>query len=490
MGNASPTQSMSLSSFHNFGDVAAEDDAVLDYFLSTNAVQRIQDNKVLLVLGRKGTGKTAIVRYITEGSNDPMARALNLRDYPWNIHASRVDRGASDIEAYVSSWRYLIAVELATMVLAKSLQARQIPDYKMLEAYLTDNYGGVTPRSSDILRPQKQKTRRIVLRPVVLGNALGEIEMARTDSDHQLGFELNVVSQAIIAAAVSIAAYSFVGPLSLHFDELDQGMSKMDEQRSRMLIGLILAARETRRETETYVTPVSPVVYLRTDLWDDLDFSDKNKISMTTTLNLEWNGKTLLDLINARLRAKLSADATWETVVSSDLVRGSQTKWNHLLARTFRRPRDMISFLNVTLREAKKRNEEPTLLINKDIVASREEYSVYLKKELDDEIRPHWPKWEEAIQACSALGTISFERADFEREYEQRRSHDNDVGAGDALALLYRFSAIGYLKRSGYGGSSWTFHYMEPEAGWDVAAKRFSVHLGLKEYAKLRESRA
>ena len=101
----------SLARFDTFGDVAAEDDAVLDYFLSTNAVQRVEKGDAFLVLGRKGTGKTAIVRYLTEGTSNELTKALNLRGYPWNVHASRIDHGASDIEAYVSSWRYLIAVD-------------------------------------------------------------------------------------------------------------------------------------------------------------------------------------------------------------------------------------------------------------------------------------------------------------------------------------------------------------------------------------------
>jgi hypothetical protein len=57
----------------------------------------------------------------------------------------------------------------------------------------------------------------------------------------------------------------------------------------------------------------------------------------------------------------------------------------------------------------------------------------------------------------------------------------------EALELLYRFSVIGYERRSGYGGSSWSFHYTSPEVGWDSRAGRFKVHLGLKEFAKLRD---
>src|SRR5258705_5618038 len=96
---------VSLRDLVSFGDVAVEDDAVLDYFLTTDAVTRIKTGDVFLVLGRKGAGKTALVRHFAEGSEKVMSRSLNLGGDPWAVHAQRVDRRASQGEAYVSSWR-------------------------------------------------------------------------------------------------------------------------------------------------------------------------------------------------------------------------------------------------------------------------------------------------------------------------------------------------------------------------------------------------
>jgi hypothetical protein len=323
-----------------------------------------------------------------------------------------------------------------------------------------------------------------------MGNQLGGIDLDRSKKDHQFGLELNALSNLIMKSVLTVMGGAQISALNLHFDELDQGLSKLDEQRSKMLIGLVLAAREVRREAERAQRLINPIVYLRSDLWEEMQFSDKNKISQTLTLHLAWNPENLLDLVNARLKAKLGAAAQWDDIADPALMRGSQTKWNHVLARTFLRPRDVISFLNTMLREAKKRVDEPVVFTNEDIVASRDEYSSYLKSELDDEIRPHWPNWDEALQACSAVSTITFERKEFEDQYNRRKSSQNLVSADEALALLHRFSVIGYERRSGYGGSGWAFQYTDPEAGWDSSATKFKVHPGLKEYAKLRETRA
>jgi hypothetical protein len=134
----------------------------------------------------------------------------------------------------------------------------------------------------------------------------------------------------------------------------------------------------------------------------------------------------------------------------------------------------------------RKRDEDP-LLSTAGRDQRRETYSAYLKAELDDEIMAHWPQWEEALQACSAISTLTFQREEFEEEYGRRRSKANPLAADEALETLFRFSVIGYERRSGYGGSSWAFQYTHPEAGWDNRATRFKVH-GPDEFAKLREN--
>lgn len=479
---------LSLSKFPTFGDVAAEDDSVLDYFLSTNAVDKIDNNQAFLVLGRKGTGKTAIVRFLTEGRKGSLSAPLNLRGYPWAVHALRIDHGASEIEAYVSSWRYLIAIQLAQLVLSHPHSSASLST-PLLRQFLTDNYGGVNPKLSDVLRPKTLRLGKFSFQPAIMGNQLGIIDMERSKKDHQFGLELNALTSSIMDAVLIVSRDGNMGSLSILFDELDQGLSHLDDARQKMLVGLILAAREIRRECAAESVVVNPIVFLRTDLWEELDFSDKNKISQTLTLHLDWNSDNLQSLINNRLRVKLDPSANLDEIAAPELMRGSQTKWNHVLARTFLRPRDVIQFLNITLDACKSRKEEPSIIRNPDIVNSRSAYSAYLKAELDDEIHPHWEHWEEALQACSAISTITFERSDFEREYNIRKSANNEVSSDDALRLLHRFSVIGYERRSGYGGTSWSFQYIDPESGWDNASSRFKVHLGLKEYARLREDR-
>ncbi|MCG6984369.1 MAG: hypothetical protein LJE61_04075 [Thiocapsa sp.] len=215
----------SLRKLESFGDVAAEDDAVLDYFLATDAVAQIERTQAFLVLGRKGSGKTANVRHFTEGHSLSRSKPLNLRGHPWRIHAQRIDRGASEVEAYVSSWRYLIALEFASMVLEDS-ERPQHDEVEALTSLFRENCGGINPSLSDILRPKRLRISKFSLQPPILGNAIGGVELERDPADLQFGAELNALTASILETCYAIVANESLDPYVLQFDEL-RGPRKM-----------------------------------------------------------------------------------------------------------------------------------------------------------------------------------------------------------------------------------------------------------------------
>lgn len=57
------------------------------------------------------------MRYFNEKrQNGLVSIALNLRGYPWALHAKRSDSDVDESERYEASWRYLIVVEFAQLV--------------------------------------------------------------------------------------------------------------------------------------------------------------------------------------------------------------------------------------------------------------------------------------------------------------------------------------------------------------------------------------
>lgn len=482
---------MDVGLISTFGEVAAEDDnSILDYFVETDSVAQIFEGNKFLILGRKGAGKTALFRYFNERqSSSTVSLPLNLRGYPWSLHAKRADGDSSSAEQYEASWRFLIATEFAQLVISKLTGTSKWTDEaKSLVEFFNVNYGGVNVTLEDVLRPPALQLSKASFEPVILGCRIGSISMERRDAS---GFsrELNALTDLILEAAFYICKREGFSKILLHFDELDQGMVDFDQQRQLLIIGLILACRKINSESDKAGVLLKSIVYLRSDMWDKLIFSDKNKIAKTNKWEIEWDEPALKGLIDLRIQ-KYIEGASWSSICDDQLMRGRQAKFSHIVSRTFKRPRDVINFLNTTLALAKARVVAPSaerLFINKDIVGSRRDYSASLKLELDDEIKPHWDNWDQALRVISGIGRVVFTKKDFVLAYERTRLAQA-LSADEALKSLYEFSVIGYYRvSSGYGGSEYVFRYDQKGESWDENAELFKVHLGLKEYAGLTE---
>jgi len=379
----------------------------------------------------------------------------------------------------------LIAVKANSVVIEQKGMKTMTDSQRAARDFLNENYGGIAPSLADIMRPSRLKITKKTLAPSIMGNSLGSIDIE--DTKGGLSPNVDVLTKTLLKNAATLASQSGVSKICIHFDELDQGLGELDVQRKEMLIGLILAIRSIRSGDEG--NTILPVFYIRSDLWDKIRFSDKNKISQSSAVFLEWDSETLLSMINERIRVKLGSGNTWIDIDDEKLMRGSQSKWSHIVARTFLRPRDIIQFLNFATEAAIKSYPESNFFDNDDIQRAREPYSKYLKQELDDEISPHWDCWVEALQAFSEIATMTFSRDAYKDAYNRLKSRKNKIDADEALEILYSFSVVGYRRGIGKGGSGWVFQYADPDARWDNAATRLKVHAGLKEFAKLREER-
>lgn len=476
---------MSVNPFpglRSIGQPSAEEDPVLEYFFTTDAVRLVEENEIFLVLGRKGSGKTALVKHFTKDhERNPYRRPLNLRGYPWALHSELADSQVGEMETYVASWRYLIAAQAASACLEAKFK-NEIDEEKRLRAFFATNYGAPTVDVDKVFSPAKIVIEKAVLQPKIAGQELGQIEFRTVKPG--FGQQIDAVATEIIRLVSDIMRYRGRNHIELHFDELDVGLEKFDRSRELLIVGLILAVQTFRGWARKSEQIVRPFVYLRQDLWDTLAFSDKNKISRGPALVLNWSSETLLAMVNARLRK--IAGIQWSDLIDDRLMRGTQQKWDHIVYRTLDRPRDVISYINIVLDQ--KNNSE--LLSNEDISSVRAEYSTYFKEELDDEIKAHWPHWEEALDALRDIGYITFTRSQFDEAYDRHKSKENKIDdGGAALSRLFDYSVVAYLRPRRGGGSDWVWKYKDRTANFDARAERFRAHLGIVEFANLREER-
>ncbi len=108
-----------LTKVTSFGAVDADTDSLLDAcFEDHEAYLRAQDHSKFLIIGRKGSGKTAIYRKIIgERTHDRFSFGHDFTDYPWHLHDHQALKGVPEEQRFVQSWRYLICLTSAKILL-------------------------------------------------------------------------------------------------------------------------------------------------------------------------------------------------------------------------------------------------------------------------------------------------------------------------------------------------------------------------------------
>lgn len=279
------------------------------------------------------------------------------------------------------------------------------------------------------------------------------------------------------------------------FDGLDIAYNAIDEDYKQRLIGLLLAARSVYTWGRDEGVRVAPIIFLRSDIYDELTFADQNKMTEDNVQLLMWDDATtgensLKGLVDRRIRVLLQdeeAPDPWSLVFDDASMRGTQPKYRYMVERTYLRPRDMIKFANVCLANAKASRHER--ITNEDVYGAKEQYSDYVFEELDNEISAADARWGKGLEVLREIRKMTFDRARFNEAFDRRSSELDGLTEDELLRLFYRFGIIGFVKKGGggRGGSEVAWQYRDPKQKFDAGAKNFRVHWSLKEYLDLVE---
>lgn len=476
-----------LSVVDSFGGIDADADELLRAcFQDHPAYISVRNRRRFLVLGRKGAGKTAIYkRLIAERSPTAFALGHSFDDYPWQHHDLQGTAGVPEERRYVHSWRYLINIGLSKLLLNNDNSQPWSDDsadaLSRLENFVVDSYGSRNPDLHQLFSPERKLAFNGKISLKVLELGAQQIEVKDLPRHIQ---DVNRAMQDAVLHALNPGIEYFVC-----FDQLDLGYAAGDKTYEQRLTGLLIAARDLFVAGREAGKKLNIVVFLRDDIFEDLHFEDKNKIFENFSTHLSWAEEgadlTLKALMEERFKRVIgdgNSKVSWIDVFDEGKEMPSrQSKYKHICDRTFLRPRDMIKFCNEVLVSYKSDPSAADRFDNGSIHLAREAYSSYLLRELDDEIAKHVPLYKEYLEGLKSVGSERFEFREFADVLGRRKALDG-VDARDALADLFEFSIISYLKPGGRGGGSeYVWRYKDARARFDPAVESFRVHPGLKE---------
>jgi hypothetical protein len=481
--------------FHDIdwgSDDGRSDPKLPTYFVKIPAYESLIVGEKRYIIGRKGTGKTALIERIRiaaqqEHKDTWHISDLSLRNFPLQLVRDLRDSSYHDKSQYVPVWTFLIAVELARLVTADT-KILQNDHSKVLRRFLSDNFDSHFAGFSDTAQRLKERSGLVQLSAYGATGALGGKSSAQASFTRNYHEATRLLFGSLSKIACTSSYYVLI-------DDLDEGFKVGDSGIRLLLLALLRAVEDVTGQLARADAHYRVVLALRDDIFDSLEDSDLNKLD-DYVFRLRWSarstdGLSLRDVVAARIRASVDVGKSmdpWPLVVRDDdpdLPPSLSSMWGYMMNRTYERPRDIVKFLKYC------RSHVPTRIRLRYVhaVAAENDYSDWLYRELRDEIQSFLPVWKEAFQALSqiTLGVVPVDKLKAQLEANPAVASwlkENNKTPDAVLVMLFDYGVIGSFTDR----RVWSFKYKDHSLAWNPMSTTVVVHWGLVK--KLRIVRA
>ena len=491
-----------LQEIRDFGANAAEYDALLERCFQEHPIfGKVLYDQHCLILGRKGSGKTAICKKIIrlqQSHNNILAVEYDFTHYPWEYHNLMAVSSAADTERYLHSWRYFILISLAKILFKSERSAIESKAYKKIKQFLIDTYGSLDPDLTRIFEPRRRIRGLKSLGVSIMSSGIeAEVDEVDMKSLPRMFQEVNSTLQDLMVEALNPECHYFIC-----FDSLDMNFEPGSPDYENRLICLLRVARDFTYESLAAGRSLKVLVFLRSDIYDKLTFNDRNKITRSFALEVDWDKPyqdvTLKSLMERRFAEvlEIESEGAWEQIFDESVgMVAHPTKYAYILDHTFLRPRDIIEFCNCILKvykfrvREKKGGKELNKFTSEDVYHARLEYSKYFHDEIVDEIHQQYPDYEVYFEMLRFIGYQFFSRAAFMEAYDAWKERLKSMKQVDEILQdLYDISVIGVTRdlTKGLSKARYDFKYMNSKVSFNRFYEHFSAHWGLTSFLDLK----
>lgn len=479
-------------------EVSAETDTELqEYFLLTPELEKIINSKYWLLLGRKGTGKTAIYKYLEKSPpsliNNSIVISLNFKDYPWPAHKLYKESIAGELSAYQKSWRFLFFVKLISRLIEiKESNSESLgKELKWAKKYIEKVFGNPDPSIMEVLFSKLARIKRLAGPGFDLDDTslnVGEVSFDDVAENKELqstlrsnAFTLLSYFEAIFKNNVGDKKFLII------LDQLDENwLSGEIEEYSKVLINLINVCRNVGID-ESLKSNLKVIPFLRTDIYDTLRFNDKNKLYQDSAIVIAWDNDSLDTMFLERIKKYKPSDLELDLSKKSDVlfeasfVRQGTPPFKYITRRSFFRPRDVIIYFNNIRR---KHNPNKTgLYTTTELYDAAYDASVSVYNEIIDEWSNQFPEIENLFSVLQTIQVETFTYSEFESKYKLEFPSATEGDLRKHLNFLFDNSIIGQKKQG-----RWEYLSSLPNLKMNIE-KPFRTHQSLKYRLQLIESR-
>ncbi|MDO9693774.1 MAG: cold shock domain-containing protein [Candidatus Latescibacteria bacterium] len=444
------------------------------YFWHVREVDQIAQGDKYFVIGRKGSGKTAICEYFNRITQpDVFAETLSFKNFPFNELYGQKNTKYTAPNQFITLWKYLIYSTVCRMMLKNESVDSNIRS--LLESLYKDN------------SPLSRRVGQWVGKEFGMSLFGMSIKVSRKD----ITAEPNSWIDQVDFLEDLIIHYAGTATYYVLFDALDEDYrdiinASQYEQYTSLITSLFKAVQDVRANLPGFgSTGVFPIIFLRDDIYELVQDSDKNKWG-DFKVDLNWDYNKIQKVMAFRISRALdpdcdqvmSFDAAWGKLFGSKHIRvgGRRNRiptFDFIARSTLLRPRDFVAYLQNCAQYAV---EEGKVISPSVIKKVDKGFSNYLRDELTDELFAILPDISHIFDAISQLRKWNFSIKEFEEAYNEklRKGLVNQTSFDFVVQSLYLFSVIGNTPYVG----RYIFRYQNREARLNYN-ERIVVHRGL-----------
>lgn len=449
------------------------------YFYLYKEVHAILNNRKCYVIGRKGSGKSAICQYITNIKEyNVFSSKLSFKAFPYNAIYALEDNKFTHPNQYITIWKYIIYSNILKLMVQNH----------GVDSSIRAELEKIYPRkSSKNLASEVTEWTSVEFGAQVLGYG-GSLKIGREVRHEAPNWvEYVDVMEDIILQYAGRAKYYIV------FDELDEDYNDVTrKQEFQLYKDLLTSLFKAVQDVKSVLCKergynIMPVIFLRNDIYAHIKDNDKNKWD-DMSIELEWDTDKIQSLLAFRIfqddairNGAPEFEREWGRIFSNEKIEAGFKQRKHLhmfdymANSTLLRPRDFIKFIKACCEEV----VDTQNLITPDILHHVDRaFANYLKKEFRDELFAIIPDIDKIFDVLSYQRQWIFSPDDFKDAYAKEVNLGNisEPNVDKVLETLYNFSVIGVVNKN--KESRHYFKYINTNMAYNRYEK-IVIHRGL-----------
>jgi len=475
----------------NFGDIDANDESLrypqifADYFLNDKEfVEELTSKFKFLVLGRKGTGKTALGRFIeVKSKKDPttFVKFLSFKQFPFNDMFDMENKSEASPNQYKSAWNWVILTQLG-LSLIENQNLINDENVIKLSKFFENNYGTLKIDSKKIIEDTKKRKFTVSAKEIL---SYENEKSHKQESGKYYEYIDDLESTIKNVNTTDCECRHF-----LIFDELDEAFRLSRKKYNDTLISLIKVANELNNSFYALGRPYKIMVLLRSDIFKTLNDTDLNKIKHGSAIELDWyqdvrkpEESRLVNLINLRINKSLGLNKevnSWVKIFPVNIY-DDKTSFKFVLEKTRHIPRDIVQYC----KECQKLAKDDTKFSKAAVLSAEKKYSEYFRDEIRNELKGYYSdeKIDQLFLVLARVGNENFTIVDFSKalaDFDELKNEDSKK----LLTLMFEHNMVENVSvRKGKTFFESAYRNESLSANFDYA---FCIHKGLRKVLNLR----